>query len=303
MSLCLTACNRRRGVVSPDNIASNKEDHCIGVDFAQGLDDNLYGIDCIEGKKLLIKTNKTGPLYSISHSVNRDGNGGLRLEDSIDFIKKVYTPKYTVLKDQGDDKDYPFLRNFLSGNEEFKGSLNTKYHIVFQIEGNYLVLFKASTDRNDLPHTERTSAVQSKDGRLYMVPFLGYSIKYCNPEFIKNNQGEDTYKNRPNCSIDHLQNAKYIHITNGVKQPQLYSYLPKKDLFPASYFFGDKDKKDKNRWFYNLTPIDYPSSVGHEQLLGLQANYVELHKTTSSLDIVDTSGKTNIGDKDKNLLF
>ena len=269
------------------NIIKNR---CIQDRFVQGSDDNLYGIDCIEGKHLLIQTSKKGDAVSTSHAVNKEkGTSGLRLEKKLDFINKFYKSNYTILKDKGDDKKISFLRDLLPEDERFFGSLNKKYRIIFETKGNYLVLFKASKDLNDLPYTERTSAIRSKDGKFHMVPFIGYPITYCNPEAFKNNLEEKTGKHRANCQNNlSSKDSKYISIQTSNKQ--VYRYLNKKDLFPASYFEG--------QWFFSSGPIETPDREG--ELAPLRASLVELSKQSNHMKVIDVSG--DVEERNRKLL-
>ena len=260
------------------------KNRCIQDRFADGSDDTLYGIDCIEGKHLLIQTSKEGDMVSTSHAINKEkGTSGLRLEEKLSFINKFYSPKYSILKNKGDDKKIPFLLDFLPEDEQlrFFGSLNKKYRIIFEIWGNYLVLFKASKDLNDLPYTERTSAVQSKDGKFHMVPFLGYSIKYCKPQFQINSIGQKMQISRANCQANlSLKDAKYISIQTDPKKVYEHHLANKKDLFPAKYFEG--------QWFFASGPIETQSSAGH--LAPTRAFLVEMQKQSDHLKVVDVSG-------------
>ena len=119
------------------------ESRCVYDRFSQGQSKNLYGIDCIEGKHLLIQTSKTGDAVSTSRAINKEkGASGLRLEGQLDFINKFYKPNYTILKDKGDDKKISFLRDLLPKDEKFLGALNKEYRIIFKIMGNYLFYSK-----------------------------------------------------------------------------------------------------------------------------------------------------------------
>ena len=279
-SLGLISCFNTEPPLSEKSELPDTQNRCIQDRFVQGADNNLYGIQCIEGKHLLLQTKKTGDRVSTSKAVGADNTDGLRLEGTLNFINEIYNPEYTILKNKEDDKQIPFLRDFLPENERFFGSLNTKYRIIFEIRGNYLVLFKASEELNDLPYIERTSVTRSKDGSYWMVPFLGYLIEYCNAEIKKNMQGQDTYENLANCQAGHLKDAKYIRIHKTAKQVYKYHYKEKKDLFPADYFDG--------RWFAALGFIETPSREGHLPPVG--TSLVELRKTPHSLDVIDVSG-------------
>ena len=264
-----------------ENIINNR---CIQDQFAQGQSDNLYGIECIKGKHLSIQTDKEGEAVTTSHSTNKEG---LRLEEDLSFINKVYNPKYKILNKKGDDKTIPFLKDFLPLNERFLGSLDAKYDIIFETRGDYLILFKASKDLKKIPYIERTSMIE-KDG-YKMVPFIGYPIQYCSAEFLTNSQREKTYENRANCNSDPAT-AKYIRILKTNKQ--VYQYIEKKDLFPSDYF--------KGRWFFSEGPIETSSSREEGHIPPFFVNLIRFDKTSKTLQIVDISG--NVEDRNKKIV-
>ena len=251
--------------------------NCIRDTFAQGQDKNLFGIECIEGKKLVVKTAKKGKEISTSQTVSEEALGWDLDGKDLDFINKVYDLDYKVLKKKGDDKQIPFLLDFLPLDNEFNGALDTKYEIIFKTMGNYLVLFKASKDIKDLPYTERTSV--TKSGDYHMVPFLGYSIEYCSADPILNSQGEETYQHRINCDSN-LNDQKYIKVSRMQAKP--YEYLnieQKRDLFPSDYFNGN--------WFFTQGPVE---SRKDGELSPFQAFLVKVKKNSQSLDFIEASG-------------
>ena len=201
--------------------------NCLTGNFSQGQDDNLYGRKCLEGRHLLIQTGEkdSSPAIATSASVSLDKNqvDGLKLEGKLDFIGRVYNPTYRILTNKGSDKHIPFLKKFLPLNKEFLGSSDKQYKIVFKMEGNYLVLYKASKNLDDIPYIERTSLERSKDGQYkkskegyYMVPFLGYQIEYCKAETQVNEKtGAKTFKDTTVCQPHYANNkdAEYIKIS------------------------------------------------------------------------------------------
>lgn len=262
------------------------KNRCITDIFSQGQDDKLYGIDCIIEKQLVIKTSEEGDEISTSQSIN-----GITLEEQLDFVNKVYQPSYQISVNEGDDKEIPFLRDLLPEDKRLLGSLNTEYKIIFETRGNYLVLFKASKNLNELPYIERTSQTKSKDGEFYMVPFLGYPIKYCWAEAIEIAHGQSSYKNRVKCQDEapeeedsSSQKIKYLQLqtTNAVT----YQYLDKKDLLPKDYLAGE--------WFYNVSTIEQPND---EHLRISYANLVELNKKSNKLEMIDVSGDVDQRDR------
>ena len=265
---------------------------CIKDRFAQGQDDDLYGLECIENKQLIIETSNKGSLVSTSEVT--ESETGLKLEENLSFKNKFYNTHYDIKETKGDAKDIPFLLNFLPSDEEFTGDLNTSYHIIFKTWGNYLVLFKASQNLNKLPDTETTSLkvlrgnklrtydpADEKKGDYYMVPFIGYPIKYCKAETIINKRGERTFESRSDCEESYLQNAEYIEVNLNSKQNYNYLTELKKDLFPSEYFEG--------LWYFSRGPIETPTREG--EIAPLNAYLVKMEKEKDSFSLKDMSGK------------
>ena len=269
---------------------------CILHPFVQGQDHNLYGRVCIEGKHLFIQTDKRGKAVATSASISSENNfkgknssdpsiyaDGLRLEGKLGFINRVYDLRYKILRGMGDDGKIPFLRSFLPENLKLFGSLNTQYKIFFEIEENYLVLYKASRQLDDIPYTERTSrkavfkTERGQKVKYYMVPLLGYPIQYCIAEPAQNQQDEDTSKYRRECNPAHSDNANYLHITN---KPEPYEYVMKQDLYPSEYFTGE--------WFFAEGAIQAPSD--ESEIPPFSAHLVKFVRKANSLEIIDVSG-------------
>ncbi len=248
------------------------KNRCVTDRFAQGEDDNLYGKECLEGMKVFIKTDKEGPRVDTSKTINN-----VRIEEGLDIINKVYSPQYTIIGDEWNNEEITYLRDLFPENHEFYGSLDRNYDIIFETTENYLILYKASKELDDIPHIERTSMRYKDD--YYMVPFLGYPIRYCNPVFITNAQGENTNENRCEPS-DSPKEGEYIKIVKA--QRQAYQFKRDKDLFPSSYF----DEKDL--WFFVEGSIQTPTYEG-ELSPFLSARLIRFKKTLDTLEVVDAS--------------
>ena len=272
---------------------------CIRDKFVQGHDDNVYGLECIEGEQLLIKTSEEGSLVSTSHVA--DSAKGLKIKD-VDFKNKPYLPEsYTILKGQASAEDLPFLLSFLPKDEELRASLGTEYRIIFKLMGNRLVLFKASKNWEDLPDLERTSlkifreakkgkmemrsAKSYKKGDYYAVPFIGYPIRYCRSEARRVNDVE-TFENILNCEDSHLLSGNYIQIE---KTPKRYGYNVelKKDLFPSEYFEG--------LWYFSEGPIEAPNPDGEVYYKDEDDRFknmylIALRKEGNRFNLIDMSG-------------
>ena len=262
--------------------------NCIVDQFTDGSEHNLYGRECLEDKHLVIQTSPEGKPVVVSASlVSEEGDSkydpdkvdGLRTEENPEFISKIYDLEYKILKNKGDDKTYPFLReDFLvkqeqSAEEKFYGSKGTKYRIVFKTVGDFLILHKASKNLENIPHTERTALPKDKNGKYikeegyYMVPFLGYRVEYCRAKaVVDNSTNKKLFVKRPHCQPEYVnydsknQNAEqkkrdkeeglgstvYLRVQRNSQTE--YAYLPKKDLFPSKYFEGE--------WFHSEGNIE-----------------------------------------------
>ena len=277
------------------------QNRCITHDFRQGQDDSLYGKVCLEGKRLVIKTEKTGEPVSDSRAIPTKATEGFRLEGKLDFVGKFHNVPYKFVKGKGDDKHIEWLGGFLPKDTEFfKGALGTEYQIIFKIMGNYLVLFKASKKLSDIPHTYRTSCLKannSSDGECfansgwYMVPFVGYPVRHCKAELeVNEDTGVKGYLSRLVCDNKvTADKAPYIRVLDNSAVP--YKYIEKKDLYPASYFEG--------RWFFSSGVIEGPSREGH--LPPSDAFLVEMKKRPGKMEFNDISG--NVEERLQNVKY
>ena len=270
ISLVFNSCTNRDAFRS-----RSAKDRCISDVFAQGQDKNLYGKNCIQGKSLLVKTAKEGEEVTTFQIAKQ-----LKIKDEKGFFfNTFYNLDYNIQRGQGDDNSTPFLKDLLGDTTiKMAGSKNTTYHILFETHANYLILYKATKTKDNIPWTQKTSLTtpKTKDG-LYKVPFIGYPIKYCKAELIKNNQGEETYLNRLVCEGVSPSEAKYIKLLT--ETPQTYKYQNKENLFPVSYFDGE--------WFFSRSMIE-DSSTKEQDFVGLSKTYkVRLDKTVAGLNLID----------------
>ena len=263
--------------------------NCIKDRFAEGHDLNVYGLECLEGKQLIIETSKKGELVSTSEV--SESKAGLRLEGYLSFKNKFYNTSYDIKENKGDAKNIPFLLNFLPSNEDFTGDLNTEYHLIFKTLGNYLVLFKASQNLNELPYIERTSlkvlrdskirdydSSNKKEGDYYMVPFIGYPITYCKARSLTNSKGERTFEST--CEESLFQNTEYVKVNPNNKQNYKYLTKLKKDLFPSDYFDGE--------WYFSEGPIETPTREAEQA--PYNAYLVTMEREQGQLNLKDMSG-------------
>ena len=276
---------RAKQALIQDNCVLNKNQ------FAQGADDNLYGKACLDGKYLEIKTSKEGtlqPAFS-SFSVNSE-NGDQNIQENVDFLSTSYEVKYSVLTNQGDDKDYALLLKFLQSNERFIGSKDTRYRILFRVFKDYLVLYKASKNKDDFPQNERmigyaNSGLQ-KEGDYYIIPFIGYPISFCVAEPIRNSNNQITNQNRINCdniSQNNSKEAPYIQLDTTRKQ--VFDPIIKTDWLPIDYF--------EDEWYYVSSLIESKAS-GELADPTTPAMLVTFEKSKGHLELVDASITKNI---------
>ena len=276
--------------------------NCIRDDFSQGSDDNVYGLECIDGKQVVIKTSKEGTLVSTSKVP--DMKTGLRIEGDVNFKNKFYiSESYTILENHGDDKHVPFLLDFLPKDEKFTGALDTEYHIIFKPIGNRLVLFKAVevTEENenwdDLPDVERTAlkifrngevmdyerkSYKNKTGDYYIVPFISYSLKYCKSESLQDINKRDTKISRLNCEDSHLQSGDYAKLELNSKKSPDYLQDLKKDLFLSEYFDG--------LWYFSESEIESNTSEGEIYNNFRKAWLVMMERGDDLINLRDVSG-------------
>ena len=287
--------------------------NCLVDNFSDGYEQDLYGRDCIEGKHLVIQTSQEGKPVSVSASLSFDSTqaDGLRTEGHPDFITKVYDLEYEILERQGDDRNFPFLKDdFLikqkqEMEEKFYGSKSTKYNIVFRTEGDFLILYKASKKLEDIPHIERTALQTDEKGDYlkeeghYMVPFLGYKVEYCRAKSVRDTStNKKLAYQRPDCrpewanydpnklSVEDkkreeqegLKSTVYLKVHRDSRSE--YIYLTKKDLFPSDYFDGD--------WFYSEGSIENYTIEG--EIAPFSVSLIQFKKLSEGMEFVDSSG-------------
>ena len=289
------------------------QNRCIEHKFDSGEENHLYGKECLQGQKIVIRTGKIAEAEPVSNfsAVIEGESHGVRTEmgKEPDFINKVYKLPYSLVSDHEDNSPVSWLKALLSKEKkDFIGLPETEYHIIFEILGNYLVLFKASKKLEDIPSMERTSIPHDeetkrpsvdKDG-FYKLPFLGYKIKSCYTEHKKTPQGEYTNSHRLVCNSnkENLEslNSMYIEGLDGIGKnikntgkikyitlegaPEPYKMPIKKNLFPTDYFDGE--------WFLAFGLSEMPLVDG--ELPPENAFHVRLNKTDGYLEAQDISG-------------
>ena len=312
---------RQPSLPDPNNVESSDltptqikfiEKQCISDPFREKDKNNLYGKECLEGRSLVVEALRRGANIISTSAVTGTGEAGeengspaVKLEGPPDFINQVYRASYQILQQEGDAEHYSFLTDLFPLGKDFnasfkEGSQKTRYHIIFKVEGNYLVLYKASKDLKDIPYIERSSMpfdrkvgkYQPDENGFYKVPFLGWLIEHCTTDYDYADTGERLSIKIPVCgsSNDRAKSGKYIKIDSSV--PELYSYQVKKDLFPTDYFDGE--------WFFSSGRIEGPASI-EDIIAPTEAYFVTLDKQKNSLLAIDQSGDI-ISGSDKRVL-
>ena len=219
--------------------------------FREGFGENLYGLECIEGKSLQIKTQEEGELVVETTSAGEnlklekeDKNGSAKEVEFIpNIINKYYKVEYEVLDTEENRKLPEWLKSLLSKDFDFYGLRGKEYRIVFKTVGNYLVLYKATKDVDDLPYDERSvlamgegGVYEADSGGYYKVPFIGYKLEYCDLKHERDD-GTGDLLSYPDCEgLSEEVSPKYVRFD--VKSGEAFKYVSKKNVFPAHYFTG-----------------------------------------------------------------
>ena len=148
-------------------------------------------------------------------------------------------------------------------NEELFARLDTPYLLISKVYENYLVLFKASKNLEDLPFLEQSSLIKvdkvsleetdKKEDVLYMVPFVGYKLKLCRLERQVNRYNQDIEDRRVSCDRENdiLNQYSYDYIQIQDETAQYYDFKRerKHDLLPVSYLLHG-EKGEQASWFH-----------------------------------------------------
>ena len=307
-------------IVYETNLSHNLETNCIDQDLFLELPQqqrfSVYGAHCFQNKRLKIQTSPNGvdilPQTNAQALLIEEAKNSEKkqIEVSISENEKVIInnlprPNALIVETEFNPekkKLSDFLAQFLplslqEQNDQFIGQVDTRYELVFKLYENYLVLFKASKNLEDIPYLEQTSLVKvntdleptTKDDEtfLYMVPFLGYPLQYCRIE-DRVFQGQITQNKQVNCTNKTSKEA-YIQIDKNAFNYYNFLKEEKKDLFPLNYFF-DK-KKENNAWFMALDSI-FGKSEADE--IGFQSGFlVEFnpYKEPHTFHLIDLSDK------------
>ena len=326
LSLSLTACDAFKsffGSPPPSDVVSKEtnlteeeiQNRCIPKihNLSQGNERNLYGLSCIEGKRIHIKT-KSKEEAKLIHTTT-DAGEKLRLEKRDqktgktqevefipDMINKYYRVKYEIQEKQ-EEKHPEWLINLLPLDEDFNGSTDKEYLILFRTLGNYLVLYKASKNIENIPYNERTAIPKNKEGDYitsedgyYMVPFIGYKTDYCKSEIQK----DVLTKRKTNTRIINCENITkkdkpyYIRFdASHDKTP--YNYMDKTNVFPAEYFAG--------RWFFSQGEVERGADSKSHHYEQERAYLVEFERGEHKIGMKDVSGRLSDLNKRRDKLF
>ena len=247
--------------------------------------ESLYGVQCLHNKRLIIKTSEN---FNDGIEIQRTRAQEYNLEEfqiQLNKNKKVVMNKESLpdfyfacetedCKRRGSLEYFEILKSFLpltskeNPNKNFFGKgNNTEYEMVFKVYENYLVLFKASKNLEDLPYLEQTSLMKvdkdlkpttkNDEDTLYMVPFVGYPLQRCVLESRLDLYGRPTLDPNVVCSDKSDSSFPYVQID---KNEQYYEYNrnQKVDLFPIKYFskVAFTGEEDKGEWLFSETRLD-----------------------------------------------
>ncbi|MDE0091973.1 MAG: hypothetical protein OXN83_01650 [Oligoflexia bacterium] len=312
LSLTLTSCSLFQSLLTESPQASigkvmnnpvteeDRQNYCVETrhNFRQDVDDNLYGFSCIEGAKIHVKTKKDGELVTTTTSAGanlrleqKDENGKMQEVGLIpNVINKYYQVKFDILDNEENERQPQWLKDLIAQDFSFNGLRDTEYQIVFQTSGNYLVLYKAVKNVDDLPFTERLALPRDSEGNYkadsegyYKAPFIGYKVEYCHLEDeIDPIQGRATGFIKPACNdVTKKDSPQVVRFDSNNRQS--YSYKREKNVFPANYFIG-------KRWFYTVGDVETADPTAHHYSTG--SFFVRLEPKDDHLELVDVSGST-----------
>ena len=285
----LTACTRKTPPLTG----------CFHHAFQQGSADSLYCLpdfkvldlksppeevhwEDLEDNILTIKTAETGDPVKISTSSER-----VKVDSQVSFVNQYYLLNYTLVTPPATRRQ-KLLSNLLSKIKNFKGFPNTVYRIIPYLRNNYLILYRVG-EKSKIPYDEYSSGVKVNH-KLMATPLVGYKVRYCTAEVIKNANNEKTGQYRPKCDVL-PQEAEYISFQKNNKQ--MFTYQPKVNIFPSDFFDG--------RWFFTWTVVasSERSSTNAGEHVGMtSAQLIEFKKEPGRLLGIDASG-IDMADKDK----
>ena len=230
--------------------------------------------DDLMDRVLQIRTSDDGQLAKVSSS--RSGIS-IEPESNISFVNQYYFLNYRMISEK--TKEQKLLSDLLGHIDDFKGFPNTTYYIVPQLQDNYLMLYRVGK-KDSIPYDEMHLAV--KIGDWFATPLVGYTVEYCEPEKIFNDDYEETNVYRPKCYSVPRQSSEYVQLNGETKT--VFQYASKLDVFPSNFFDG--------KWYAVKTVVKSSEraseEIGHQTFEN--ALLVEFRKTTTGLQAVDASG-------------
>ena len=240
---------------------------------------NIFSLE----KLLKIHTVEKGKKTKVSSGAN------IFIDPEISFLNEYELLDYTIVKPK--TAQQKILKRLLGKIEDFKGFPNTDYYILPHFVGNYLILYKlGSPDKipyNELPLARRI-------GDMLAVPFVGYSVEYCEAVKILNSNNKETLQSRPLCKgVPPNKTVKYIRLWEHNKQ--VFEYLQKLNFFQREFF--------KGQWFHFRTDLRLPSnrSITLEHPSFKPARLVKFHPSLGKMDVVEVNDLKQ--DDEKRALF
>lgn len=270
----------------PKDSAYNKQilsDHEIILSTTENLYEPNTKANVLSLKKLLrIHTHKKGEKVKISSGLN------IFIDPEIPFLNEYELLDYTIIEPKTELQRT--LKKLLGKIRNFRGFPDTDYYILPYFMGNYLILYKlAPPDKipyNELPLAKRV-------GDMLAVPFVGYSVEYCQAVKILRSHKE-TLKSRPFCKgVTPDKPVKYIRLWKHKKQ--VFEYLQKLNFFQKDFF--------KGQWLHFKTVLR--SSVERDAQISdpsfEAARLVKFQPSIGKMDVVEANNLEQ--DDEKRILF
>ena len=231
---------------------------------------------------LKIHTVKKGEKVKISSGLN------IFIDPELPFLNEYELLDYTITEPKTNLQKV--LKKLLGKIRNFRGFPDTDYYILPHFVGNYLILYKLGPP-DKIPYTELPLA--KRIGDMLAVPFVGYSVEYCQAvKILKNNK--ETLKSRPLCKgAPPNKPVKYIRLWEHKKQ--VFEYLQKLNFFPRDFF--------KGQWLYFRTTlrssINRNSTIEHPSFK--TARLVKFQPSLGKMDVVEANNLKQ--DDEKRALF
>ena len=211
------------------------------------------------------------------------------IDPEISFLNEYEVLDYEITEPK--TKRQEILKQLLGKVRDFHGFPDTDYYILPHFIGNYLILYKLGPP-DKIPYDELPLA--KRIGGMLAVPFVGYSVEYCQAVRFLDSNLRETLQFRPLCKgIKPSKPVKYIRLLAHKKQ--VFQYLKKQDFFQKDFF--------KGQWLHFRTLVR--SSISRTQEIEhtkfKSAQLVEFRPSLGKMDVVEVYNLKK--DDEKRVLF